>query len=311
MISEFDIIRNYFVRAPRRREVALGIGDDAALVRVPVGQELALTTDTLVAGRHFPLGTAAADIGWKSLAVSLSDLAAMGAQPAWFTLALTLPEPDTAWLKGFSAGLFELADEHGVDLIGGDTTRGPLSITIQAHGLVPEGYALRRSGAQPGDLICVTGTLGDASLALALSSRASDKLRQRLNRPVPRVAAGQVLRNFAHACIDISDGLASDLPHLLQASGVGATVKVDSVPASRPFLAAVSPADRMLHQLSGGDDYELCVCIPLDVLDPAEQELDCPLTVIGRVTGNPGLAWLDAQGRPLDLVRAGYDHFLR
>ncbi|MGH8562039.1 MAG: thiamine-phosphate kinase, partial [Nevskiales bacterium] len=199
MIGEFDIIREYFTRPLQRPESALGIGDDAALLRVPEGQELAMTVDTMVAGRHFPAYATPEDIGWKSLAVNLSDLAAMGAEPSGFTLALTLPEPDRDWLGRFAQGLFELAREFNLDLIGGDTTRGPLSITIAAHGLVPAGQALRRSGARPGDLVCVTGTLGDAALALDLREHASESLAARLHRPVPRVQAGLALRGHASA----------------------------------------------------------------------------------------------------------------
>ncbi len=311
MISEFDIIREYFTRPTRRSDVALGIGDDAALVRVPAGQELALTTDTLVAGRHFPLDTHAGDIGWKSLAVSLSDLAAMGAVPAWFTLALTLPEPDTGWLRDFSAGLFELADQHGVELVGGDTTRGPLSITIQAHGLLPAGQALRRSGARAGDIVCVTGTLGDAALALVLGAAADAVLLQRLNRPMPRVSAGIVLRDLAHATIDISDGLAADLGHVLRASNMGAVIDVDSIPVSQSFNASAKAADRLRHLLAGGDDYELCVCLPSDAINPAQKQLECLLTPVGQVTAAGGLVLKDAGGRILDQSYPGYDHFAK
>ncbi|WP_290890438.1 thiamine-phosphate kinase, partial [Arenimonas sp.] len=213
MPGEFALIDRIRARAGRRPDVVLGIGDDAAVLRVPPGHELVVTSDTLVAGVHFPPETSAADLGWKALAVNLSDLAAMAAAPAWCTLALTLPEADAGFVDAFLDGFLELADEHGVSLVGGDTTSGPLSITVTAHGLVPAGEALRRDGARAGDEVWVTGTLGDAAGALAqwrAGALFSAKLRHRLDRPTPRVAAGLALRGLATAGIDLSDGLAAD-----------------------------------------------------------------------------------------------------
>lgn len=312
-MDEFALIRRYFADLTAAREgVAVGIGDDAALLVPSPGQQLVLTCDTLIAGRHFPDDTAAYDIGWKSLAVNLSDLAAMGAQPRWFTLALSLPQADAAWLADFSAGLRTLADRHGIALVGGDTTQGALSITITALGEVPAGMALLRSGAQVGDCVCVTGTLGDAAAALALLGGGvrDAELLARLDRPQPRVAAGIALRGLAHAAIDLSDGLAGDLQHVLDASGVGARIDVDAVPASAALVAQRPARDaRLRHQLAGGDDYELCLCIPPQHLDEARKALDVQLSVIGRITAEPGLRFVDASGATIAWDRSGYRHF--
>lgn len=311
-MDEFSLIRRYFSGLTSASEgVDLGIGDDCALLDVPMGYELAVTTDTLIAGRHFPESTAPADIGWKALAVNLSDLAAMGAQPRWFTLALSLPAPDEAWLAGFSSGVKELADGHQVALVGGDTTRGPLSITITAMGVVPRGQSLCRSGAQAGDLVCVTGTLGDAALALQLlqQGRTESTLMQHLNRPVPRVVAGQALRGWAGAAIDLSDGLASDLRHVLDASGVGADIEPAKLPASLEFQRLAAGESGVQLQLAGGDDYELCVCLAPADLEHARHKLDVPLTPIGVITARAGLRYLDAQGYEMKLELQGYNHF--
>jgi thiamine-monophosphate kinase len=312
-LSEFDIITRYFTRPSRRPDVVLGVGDDGALLRVPAGMELVVTIDTLVSGIHFPPATDPYDIGWKTLAVSLSDLAAMGAEPAWATLALTLPEADAAWLTAFSRGLFDLADQYGVALIGGDTTRGPLAVTLQAHGLVPTGQALRRAGARPGDRVYVTGTLGDATLALPQDRRDPSAevayLLGRLDRPTPRVAAGLALRGIASAVIDISDGLGADLGHILEASGVGAVVWLERIPRS-PALKALSPSWEIVT--AGGDDYELCVVIPHDRLDQLSQvwpAAGCDLTPIGEIQTSPGLIWLDAEGNPALFANTGFRHF--
>jgi thiamine-monophosphate kinase len=309
MGGEFDIIRDHFTRKPRRREVLLGVGDDAALLQVPPGCDLALTTDTLVAGRHFADEADPADIGWKALAVSLSDLAAMGAEPAWFTLALTLPRNDPDWLRRFSTGLFELAQQHSIDLVGGDTTQGPLSISIQAHGLVPAGQALRRTGAVPGDLVCVTGTLGDAALALAQGPASAQTLQARLHRPTPRVAEGIALRGLAHAAIDLSDGLAADLGHVLRASGVGAMLDLDALPVSEAFSRTAPPELRLRLVLSGGDDYELCTCLPEAAFVAAQQAVGGCLTAIGQVVVGNGLELRDADGNRVEGNYPGYDHF--
>lgn len=318
-MDEFELIRRYFTQLTEPRDdVALGIGDDAALLRPPRGHEVVVTTDTLVAGRHFPDDTDPQAIGWKALAVNLSDLAAMGAAPRWFTLALTLRMADPDWLAGFAAGLGALAREAGVALVGGDTTQGALSITITAMGTVPAGKAVRRSGAKPGDAICVTGTLGDAALALRLGqaegrgearSANLEKLSLRLNRPAPRVAVGKALRGLAHAAIDLSDGLAGDLSHILEASEVGAEVRANKLPMSPAFKALSEPDARLALQVSGGDDYELCVCLPPAEVATLRKKLDVPLTEIGRVVKGKDLTVLDARGKKIAIQPYGYRHF--
>lgn len=309
-MNEFELIRGYFSGlGATRDDVCLGIGDDAAVLAPAPGRELVITSDTLIAGRHFPVDTAAADIGWKSLAVNLSDLAAMGADPQWFLLALSLPEADADWLAGYARGLSALAQQHGLALVGGDTTRGPLSITITALGSVPAGTALRRDGAQVGDVVCVTGTLGDAALALQLGSAAEAPLRARLDRPEPHVAAGLALRGLATAAIDLSDGLFADLGHICAASGVGAELELERLPASDALRSHYpSPLSRLPY-VSAGDDYELCVCLPPSAVDRAAAALDLPLTVIGRISAEPGLRLRDGDGALLSLPSAGYVHF--
>ncbi len=320
--SEFKLIEHYFVRpahAQRNRGVVLGIGDDAALLSVPAGQELAVSVDTLVAGIHFPEHTAPADIGHKALAVNLSDMAAMGAEPRWATLALTLPEVDAAWLEGFSAGFFALAERYNVTLVGGDTTRGPLSITVQMHGLVPQGQALRRAGARPGDLIYVTGELGDAGLALRslqgeirLSPEYAAYSLARLNRPEPRIAAGLALRGIAHAAIDISDGLAADLGHILTASKVGATLHLERLPLSAGVASAVKKTGDWSLPLSAGDDYELCFTVPVkneSGLHDVLEHFACRSTCIGIIESTPGLRCELADGKIVTPDMKGYEHF--
>lgn len=315
--SEFSLIDQYFRRpGAGRADVALGIGDDAALLRVPAGQELVVTVDTLVAGVHFPLDTAPDDLGHKALAVNLSDIAAMGAIPAWATLALTLPAADRDWLQAFCTGFFALADAHEVQLVGGDTTRGPLSITVQAMGLVPEGQALRRDGARVGDAILVTGTLGDAALALQQGTAADGRLRARLDRPLPRITAGRALRTLARSAIDISDGLLADLGHIVGASGVGAELWVDELPRSAAFRTAVDgvQADWYALPLAGGDDYELCFTLPPECLVDARArlaELDLPLTQVGRICDGQGIVCRHGDGRAYRPAITGYDHFSR
>lgn len=322
-VSEFDIIQRFFAgKGPQRGDVACGIGDDAAVLRVQEGQELVVSLDTLVAGVHFPANTPPAAIGYKALAVNLSDLAAMGAEPAWFTLGLTLPECDAPWLEQFSAGLFEIAACHRIQLVGGDTTRGPLTVTVQVHGFAPRGAALYRGGAREGDDVYVTGVLGDAALALLAVNggfRATGSqggyLRARLERPVPRVAAGLALREVAHGMVDVSDGLLADLGHVIAASGVGARIAL----AQLPFSAAMMAARAVLGErhclelaLSGGDDYELCfTAAPArrDEIARIAREVDCPLTRIGVTEPGGRLVceWEDGQVyRP---ARKGYEHF--
>jgi len=314
--AEFDLIERIKARATSRPDVVLGIGDDAALLQVPEGHVLVVSTDTLVAGVHFPADTAPQDIGWKALAVNLSDLAAMAATPAWASLALTLPEGDADWLDGFLDGFCELADEHQVALIGGDTTRGPLSITITVHGLVPAGMALRRDGAGFNDDIWVTGTLGDAGGALSQwrgKGLMSAKLRYRLDRPTPRIAAGIALRELANAGIDISDGLVADLGHVLRRSGVGAELDLGRLPCSRTLADHFSnEAERWRLQLGAGDDYELCfTAAPANALaiEQAMAACDTAATVIGRITREPGLRLRTPEGESFEPGSGGYQHF--
>ena len=318
-VSEFNLIDRYFAqRGVTRSDVVLGLGDDAALLRVPAGMDLVVAIDTLVAGVHFPIDTDAASIGHKALAVNLSDLAAMGAEPAWATLALTLPETNEQWLDDFSHGLFALAERHNVQLIGGDTTRGPLTITVQAHGFVPAGQALRRAGARPGDLIYVTGTLVDAGLALlALQDEVQLPIREmtyvfdRLNRPEPRVAVGMALRGIASAAIDVSDGLAADLAHLLDASKVGATIQIERLPLSPVVQTYFHSIGGWTVPLASGDDYELIITVA-----PARQaELElactaqgCPCAWIGSINSRPGLHCLMDDGTEI-AAPSGYQHF--
>lgn len=313
-MAEFDLIARHFaVLAQPQAGVALGIGDDAALLSAPAaGEQWAVSTDTLVEGVHFAAGVAAEALGHKALAVNLSDLAAMGARPFAALLALTMPRADDVWLRDFARGFGNLLRQHGLSLVGGDTTQGPLSVTVTVIGRVPTGFALRRTGAEVGDLVAVTGTLGDAALALQMGASASPELAQRLHRPEPRVAAGLALRALAHAAIDVSDGLLADLGHVCEASGVGASLRADLIPASPAFLAA-QPASALALQVAGGDDYELCVCLPPEKVSEAVAVLaECgvALTVIGRCTREPGVRLLDADATPAALPpERGYRHF--
>jgi len=314
-MSEFALIDRLRARVLARGDVTLGIGDDAALLQVPPGHELAVTSDTLVAGVHFPLDTGVADLGWKALAVNLSDLAAMGAAPAWCTLALTLPAADADWLDAFLDGFLELAEQHQVQLVGGDTTRGPLSVCVTAHGLVPAGTALRRDGARAGDEIWVTGTLGDAAGALAqhlAGGACSAKLRYRLDRPTPRVDTGLVLRGRATAAIDVSDGLLADLGHVLAASGVGARLDLGRLPTSRTLADHFDERRRWELQLGGGDDYELCFTAPPQAALGIEQALagfDASAAVIGHVVAGHGIVCTTPDGDAYAPPARGYDHF--
>ncbi len=317
-LSEFQLISNYFTRqSVTRADVALGIGDDAALVRVPAGQCLAVSIDTLVEGVHFLSDIDPDDLGYRALAVNLSDLAAMGAQPAWATLALTLPRIDENWLGQFSAGFFALAQQHNVQLVGGNTTHGPLSISVQVHGFVPEAQALRRSGAQAGDLIFVTGTLGDAAIGLHLASHPhtvgaqhAQYAAQRWLRPTPRVAEGLALREVASACIDISDGLLADLGHICAASRTGALIAVEQTPVSQLFRAAGN-GDWNLP-LCAGDDYELCFTAAPQRRAQIEEifrAFACGATCIGAIETAPGVRCVMQDGRPFTPEQRGYDHF--
>ena len=326
-MAEFELIELIRARcAIAREDVVLGIGDDAALLAVPSAQLLAVSTDTLVAGVHFPEATSAYDIGWKALAVNLSDLAAMGATPAWATLALTLPQADPRWVGEFADGFAALAREYKLALAGGDTTQGPLTITVTIHGFLPQGSALLRSGARAGDGVYVTGTLGDAAAGLrCLDKNDSDASRllagppavrtflvDRLNRPTPRVAQGLVLRGRATACIDVSDGLLADLGHICSASGVGAEIDADLLPSSSALLALFDTPARRGFQLAGGDDYELCFSAAETDAAALLRDLarsGCGATRIGRIVAVPGARVFDGAGRPVSPPRAGWEHF--
>ncbi len=314
-VSEFDIIEHYFRRRTTPRDdVVLGIGDDAALLQVPAGRQLVVAMDTLVAGRHFLPQTAAFDIGWKALAVNLSDLAAMGASPAWATLSLTMPAADEAWLEGFADGFFQLAERYRVELVGGDTTRGPLSVTVQVHGLVEPGKALRRTAARAGQRLFVTGTLGDAACALQ-ALRAGDKIHpdllQRLNRPEPRVDFGMALAGMGAAAIDISDGLLADLGHILDASQCGATLWVERLPRS-PGVESIQDSEVLACQLYGGDDYELCFSVDADQaeqLSRCAQQQQLSMTGIGAIESQAGIRCKYDDGSLYTPQGIGFDHF--
>lgn len=319
MLSEFDLIARYFTRPLRHdSRAALGIGDDCALLTPAPGTQLAISSDMLVEGRHFFPNANPAKLGHKCLAVNLSDLAAMGAKPVAFTLALSLPEAKPEWLAAFSEGLFKLADAHGCELIGGDTTKGPLNICITVFGELPSGQALRRDAARAGDDVWISGTLGEARLALAgcreeimLDTAAIEAAAVRLDEPIPRVALGIALRGVAHAAIDISDGLIGDLGHVLQRSGVGATVNVDALPAG-PTLERRSQDMRRRFALAGGDDYELCFTAPVskrNAVAAAARAAATTVTRVGSIEAAAGLRLTDADGAPLDLQLSSFDHF--
>lgn len=319
--GEFSLIARYFDRVRTSRlDVETGIGDDCALLNIPEKQTLAISTDTLVAGNHFLPDIDPTDLAWKALAVNLSDLAAMGADPAWLTLALTLPDVDEAWLEAFSDGLFELLNYYDMQLIGGDTTRGPLSMTLGIHGYVPVGRALKRSGAKPGDWIYVTGTPGDSAAGLAIlqnrlqvaDATDADYLLKRHLRPTPRILQGQALRDLASAAIDISDGLISDLGHIVNASGCGARVNVDVLPYSTALSQHVEPEQALRWALSGGEDYELCFTVPeinRGALDVALGNLGAAFTCIGQMSADVEGIHFTRDGKPVTFDRKGYDHF--
>jgi len=311
-LNEFEVIRRFFTqRSQTASGIVLGIGDDAAIVRPEPGNDLVVAADVLNAGIHFPEATEPTAIGHKALAVNLSDLAAMGARPSWFTLSLSLPAAEEEWLAAFSSGLFDLANKHEIALVGGDTVRGPLSIGIQVIGQVPAGTGLRRSGAQAGDKIYVTGTLGDAALALRDMKQGlvpEAELRVRLDYPEPRTAFGLRLSGIANSCIDISDGLAADLGHVLEASEVGASLSTSSLPYSK-YLAALEPDDAIRLALAGGDDYELCFTAPEKqtiTIKQISEETGVPITCIGEITNETGLRLSDSD---ISLASIGFNHF--
>ena len=323
-LDEFGLIDRIRRRTGARADIALGIGDDAALLLPAPGQQLVVTADTLNAGVHFPHETPAQDIGWKALAVNLSDLAAMGAQPAWCTLSLSLPESSASWVEGFAEGFFALADRHGMALVGGDTTRGPLAISITAMGQVPVGQALRRDGARPGDDVWVTGVPGEAGLALALwqqgqlavagpvAEPAREQLRLRLARPTPRLEAGLALRGLASAAIDVSDGLLADLGHVCARSGVAAEVMESSLPASQHASELQLGAAFEDLRAGAGDDYELCFTAPASARAQVAQSMASVAvraTRIGYIRTGSGVRLLDGEGKAVSRERSGFNHF--
>ncbi|HEX7373470.1 MAG TPA: thiamine-phosphate kinase [Steroidobacteraceae bacterium] len=318
-LGEFDLIARYFTRRTRRSDVLLGVGDDAAVLQVPAGQALVAATDTLVEDRHFLRGTPAGAVGHQALAVNLSDLAAMGAEPAWALLSLSLPDVDEAWLAGFADGFHALADRTGIELVGGDTVRGPLVVTVEVLGLVEPTQALRRSGARAGDLLYVSGSLGEASAGLerlravahdAAGPTDDDPLVRRYRYAEPRLALGRALRGHATAAMDVSDGLLGDLGKLCLASGVAARVDLDRLPVSSDLAARCDRAACERHALHGGDDYELLFTLPADraaAIVPALHAA-CDVTCIGEITAGSGVSCLRA-GVAVALTGGGYDHF--
>lgn len=318
LMGEFELIRRYFAAAPCAQGgdgVVHGIGDDCALLALPAGEQLAVSTDTLVAGVHFPDACDAFLLGQRALAVSASDLAAMGATPLAFTLALTLPSASEAWLVGFARGLQVMAQHCSLALVGGDTTRGPLSLTLSVFGRVPSGQALLRSGAQVGDLLCVGGELGDAAGALPLvlgqreaSLDVAEPLLARYWAPQPQLALGQALRGRATAALDISDGLLADCEHIAKASQVALQIELEQVPLSAPLRAFAGEEQARICALGGGDDYRLAFTLPPVQL--ADLQADWPeIRVIGRVQAGSGVELLDAAGQSIDPPRSGYQHF--
>ncbi len=316
MASEFDLIRRYFTRPAK--SAALGVGDDCALVQAPTGLALAVTTDMLCEGTHFLAGADARLLGHKTLAVNLSDLAAMGADPRWCTLALALPDADEGWLAAFAAGFFALADRHGIELIGGDTTRGPRTFCVTAFGTLPKGYALRRDGAQAGDDLWVSGATGEAALGLAelqgrvaLAEAHREACLERLHAPEPRVALGRRLRGAATAAIDVSDGLVADVGHLCERSRLAAEIEAAALPRA-PALAAVDPGLAWSCMLAGGDDYELAFTAPpeaREAVQRAGEAAGVAVTRIGRMTAGSGVTVCGPDGAPMPIGDPGYDHF--
>lgn len=319
-LSEFSLIEKYFKQLTSpRSDTVLGIGDDCALLSCPADKVVAVSIDTLVSGVHFFADVDPESLGYKSLAVGLSDLAAMGAEPAWFTLALTLPQVDENWLQAFAKGLSKIAAPSQIQLVGGDTTRGPLTISIQVHGHVSAVHALRRDGAKPGDRIYVSGTLGDAGAALkrrldgwhdeCLSEQDWRYLQQRLLYPTPRNELGLALAGSATSAIDISDGLLADLGHILDKSEVGASIKLDLLPLSSA-MKKLAPALATKLALTSGDDYEICFTLPVELAAAFESRFTDDITFIGEITAQTGIQAINAESEIVSLdLKAGYDHF--
>ena len=320
MPSEFNLIQQYFTRPSSQAD--LGVGDDAALVRVSEGMQLVISTDMTVAGTHFLHNCAPYNIGWKALAVNVSDMAAMGAQPKWATLAIALPEVDEAWLAEFSRGFFVCADAFNIDLIGGDTTRGPLNICVQILGEVPNGKALRRDGAQAVDDIWISGQLGSAALGLAhlqrklMLANELDVCLKALNAPTPRAALGLALRDTATSCIDISDGLLADLSHILKASNCGASIDLEKIPCIEYLKNDLHNPQSQEYLLAGGDDYELCFTASKakrEQIVALSKQLNLPITCIGSTrmesSLNTGGLQVTYKNNPIKLLKQGFDHF--
>lgn len=317
MPSEFELIARHFTRPASGAR--LGVGDDAALLLPTAGMELAVSTDMLLVGRHFLPGDDPAGLGHKTLAVNLSDLAAMGARPRWALLALALPQADEDWLAAFSRGFFALAERHGVELVGGDTTRGPLNLCVTLLGEVEAGQALTRGGASPGDEIWVSGALGGAALGLThvqrgleLTPAEAASCLERLHTPEPRVALGRALLGVASAGIDLSDGLLADLGHILERSGVAAELEFQRLPAHPAVAARLSNPLVRRCLLAGGDDYELCFTVPPDraeAVEAAGRSAGVAVTRVGRIRAGEGLVLVGADGAPMPIVERGYDHF--
>jgi thiamine-monophosphate kinase len=318
-MKEFELIRRYFTeQVVKRKDVHLGIGDDCALVTPPERQHIAITTDTLVAGVHFPLNTSARAIGHKSVAVNLSDLAAMGAEPSWVSLAITLPEIDETWIDEFCAGVFDLCEFYNVQLIGGDTTQGPLSITITAQGLIPYGKHISRTGAKAGDWLYVTGELGGAALALQyiqgkvkVDKKYRADIQKRLDFPKARVLAGQALREYATSAIDLSDGIASDLEHICKASGVGANIVLNDLPLSKALSDTVDMNTAYNIALEGGDDYELLFSVAEENkvgMETALANTGNKITCIGQLNGS-GKITTTLNNKPVDIHVQSFQHF--
>jgi len=318
-MKEFELIKQFFTeQAVKRKDVLLGIGDDCAVVSSTENQNIVVTTDTLVAGVHFPLGTSPKAIGHKAVAVNLSDIAAMGAKPSWISLAITLPEVNDDWLSEFCSGVFELCEYYNVQLIGGDTTQGPLSITITAQGLTPEGKYLSRSGAKSGDWLYVTGDLGDAALALQhhkeeilIENDIIEHVQDKLDFPKPRVLAGQALREYASAAIDISDGLLADLGHICQASNVGANVVLDAIPLSDAMKKSQDFEDSVQLALNGGDDYELLFTVNEDNkvgMETALSHAGTVITCIGQINPSQTIS-TTLNNKAVPIRSSGFQHF--
>jgi thiamine-monophosphate kinase len=322
-VNEFTLINRYFRRSPHDDSVRIGVGDDAAVIRPAPGMELVMSVDMLVEGRHFLRDTDPRRLGHKTLAVNLSDLAAMGATPRYALLAGALPDAEEAWLGEFAAGFFAVADTYGVELIGGDTTKGPRNLCVTIIGEVPPGTALTRGGAKAGDDVYVSGSLGDAALALAamqqrtaLAPDALEAARTRLEAPQPRVRLGEHLRGIASSALDVSDGLTGDLAHILDASRVGAIVELASIPRSSALDAKLAGSERefaLRCLLAGGDDYELCFTAnPLlrDRISDIGRALDLPLTRIGTIAAAQEFIVRDEHGNPLTALPRAFDHFV-